>query len=130
MRFEDQDPFDLPDWLGEGRVTWQPDDGSVVGSLVPGRLLSPSGAELACALLAVDQAYPAAVAPDPIRSAAHQAWRNGQVHVASLDGQAALLLPGSLVSADLALEALGRLAQAVGAARGSFQALLRVPPKG
>ena len=34
----DVDPFDLPDWLGEGEVTWTPEGGIHDGHLVPGSL--------------------------------------------------------------------------------------------
>lgn len=128
--FAELDPFDLPDWLGSQPVTWHPDEGGVVGNSIRGRLLSETGDAVDLDLLAVDDAYPAAVAPESVRTAAHLAWRNGQVHAAFREGRATLLVPGSALDADLALRALGRLAKAVGAAPGSFRALLRVPDAG
>ena len=35
------DPFDLPDWVGEGEVTWSSADG-LTGHLVPGTLAGSS----------------------------------------------------------------------------------------
>ena len=78
----DVDPFDLPDWLGEGEVTWTPDCGIHDSHLVGGSLTG-GGESLACALLAVDEAYPKPVADDELRHQAHQAWRHGQVLPAS-----------------------------------------------
>lgn len=125
--FADLDPFELPDWLGSGRVTWRPDEGTVAGSLIHGELASEAGDAVDCDLVAVDQAYPRPIAPDDVRTGAHLAWHHGQVHVTRRDGRPTLLVPGATITADLALEALGRLAQAVGARRGNFQALLQVP---
>ena len=36
----DVDPFDLPDWLGEGAVTWAAETGVRDGHLVPGALMN------------------------------------------------------------------------------------------
>lgn len=119
------DPFDLPDWLGESEVTWAADAGLLAGHRVPGRL-SGAGAELACDLLAIDEAYPEPVTATPLRSRAHQAWRHGQVLLTSYDGRLTLLVPGTGFDADRVLDALERLAKAVGAAPTNFVAQLRL----
>ena len=117
MTLGDLDPFDLPDWLGESQVTWTTDDG-LDGHLVPGALTSGSGTDsrtLPCALLAVDQAYPAPVLDEAVRTRVHQAWRHGQVLLLSQDGRATVATPGTAFTADRVLETLTRLARAVGA---------------
>ena len=68
-----------------------------------------------CDLLAVDEAYPVPVADDGTRLLAHQAWQHGQVLLIAYDGRLALAVPGNRFTADLALDALDRLARAVGA---------------
>lgn len=125
QRLVEVDPFDLPDWLGERDVVWSSDVGLRTGHRVPGRLVSGPD-ELACDLLAVDEAYPQPVTATPLRSAAHQAWRHGQIHLASYDGRLALLVPGTAFDADRALEAVGRLALAVGASPVRYAVQLRV----
>ena len=60
MTFVELDPFDLPEWLGEGPVAWATDKGPG-GHLVAGRLTGAPDQSLACDLLAADQAYPAPV---------------------------------------------------------------------
>lgn len=132
---EDIDPFDLPEWLGEGDVVWVADGGVRASHLVPGRLTcgvtsgaGDAGATLdqPCDLLAVDEAYPAPVADDATRLRAHQAWQHGQVLLVSYDGRLALAVPGNRFTADCALDALDRLARAVGAQPESFWASLNV----
>jgi hypothetical protein len=108
------DPFDLPDWLGEEAVAWAADRG-LSGHLVAGRLTAGDGAELPLDLLAVDQAYPVPVVDDPTRTAVHRAWRHGQVLLVSRDGRATVAVPGTSFGADRVLEALARVARAVGA---------------
>ncbi|MGH3362286.1 MAG: hypothetical protein ACRDOM_07485, partial [Nocardioides sp.] len=76
------DPFDLPEWLGNGEVTWAPASGVRRGHHVRGELTGPGGDALACDLLAVDEAHPAPVASDATRTAAHLAWRHGQILLA------------------------------------------------
>ena len=120
------DPFDLPEWLGEGEVTWTPECGIHDRHLVPGSLTGTDGASLPCALLAVDEAYPAAVADQRLRHQAHQAWRHGQVHLLSYDDRLTLAVPGTSFTAELVLEVLARLAKAVGARPESFSVLLRL----
>lgn len=124
---EPQDPFDLPEWLGVAEVTWAPDGAVRAGHLVPGELRATASDDLlSCDLLAVDHAWPAPVADEAARLRAHQAWQHGQVDVVRRDGRLALAVPGTSFTADLALEALERLARAVGAEPARFAARLRV----
>jgi hypothetical protein len=122
---EEVDPFDLPDWLGEGDVTWSADAGLRRQHRVPGSLRG-GGNELPCDLLAVDEAYPTPVAEDTTRLRAHQAWRHGQVQLASYDGRLTLLTPGREFTAEGVLDVIGRLAKAVGAAPEHYAVLLRL----
>jgi hypothetical protein len=124
-RVEEVDPFDLPEWLGETEVTWSTERGLRTGHLVAGRLTG-GGAELPCDLLAVDEAYPEAVTDTALRSRAHQAWRHGQLHLASYDGRLTLLVPGTAFDADRVLETMARLAAAVGARPQHFAVHLRI----
>jgi hypothetical protein len=119
------DPFDLPDWLGAGEVTWTAADSVRGGHLVRGELTG-GGGSLGCDLLAADQAYPRPVLDDAWRQQAHQAWTYGQVLVLDYDGRLTLAVPGTGFTADSALEAIGRLAKAVGVAPGRFLAALRL----
>lgn len=125
-RLEDADPFDLPDWLGEGSVTWASDRGVRAGHLVTGTLTTDGRAPLPCDLLAVDEAHPAPVAPDDVRTRAHLAWRHGQILLVEQEGRLTLAVPGRSFTADLVLEALGRLAKAVGASADDYAARLRI----
>lgn len=122
----DVDPFDLPEWLGLGDVVWRSEAGLDTGHLVTGLLSGDEGETLACGLLAVDEAYPQPVTDDASRLRVHQAWRHGQVHLATHDDALVLALPGSRLTPDLVLEAVGRLARAVGARPERFAVLLRV----
>ena len=108
------DPFDLPDWVGEGEVTWASDDG-LRGHVVAGTLSGPSGERLGCDLLAVDQAYPAPVLDEETRTRVHQTWQHGQVLLLTRDGRATVAAPGTSWSADAVLEVFTRVARAVGA---------------
>ena len=81
---------------------------------------------LPCDLLAVDDAYPEPVAADEIRVRAHQVWRHGEVLLASDDGRVLLVVPGSRVAPETVLEAVARLARAVGAPAGSYAVRLKV----
>lgn len=125
MSLADVDPFELPDWLGEGEVTWSAESGLQGGHRVQG-VLRAAGHELACDLLAVDEAYPAPVADDAARLRSHQAWRHGQVHLGSYDGRLTLLVPGREFTAELVLDVVTRLAKAVGAPPGHYAVLLRL----
>ena len=127
----DVDPFDLPDWLGTHDVVWHAEAGLRTGHLVRGRLVADDGAEIACDLLAVDEAYPAPVVDDAGRLRVHQAWRHGQVVIGTLgdgtsDERLVLAVPGTRFGPELVLDALGRLARAVGAHAESYAALLRL----
>jgi hypothetical protein len=109
---EDLDPFDLPDWLGEGAVTWAAETGVRRGHRISGHLTG-AGPEVPCDLLAVDEAHPAPVADEATRTRAHLAWRHGQI----------------LLLADqdrVVLDALSRLAKSVGASPENYVALLRI----
>lgn len=122
----DVDPFDLPEWLGTEDVVWRADSGLLTGHLVAGRLTGAGHDDLACDLLAVDEAYPAPVTDDDSRLRVHQAWRHGQVVVGRYDGRLTLAAPGSAWTPELVLDALGRLARSVGAQSGRYAALLRL----
>jgi hypothetical protein len=127
---DDLDPFDLPEWLGEGEVTWTSKTGLLTAHLVSGVLCGAAGQESPCDLLAVDQAFPAAVVDDADRTRAHQAWRHGQVLLVCRGERPALAVPGCAFTADLVLEALTRLARAVGAEPARFSARLRLGSDG
>ena len=125
----DIDPFDLPDWLGTHDVVWRADVGLRTGHLVRGRLTAGDEdvtGEVVCDLLAVDEAYPAPVVDDATRLRVHQAWRHGQVVIGELDSRMVLAVPGTGFGPDLVLDALGRLARAVGARAERYAALLRL----
>ena len=120
------DPFDLPEWLGEGDVTWTSERGLRTGHLVSGDLCGPGHEQSACDLLAVDQAFPEPVSDDATRTRAHQVWRHGQVLLVSRGERTTLAVPGTSFTAELVLEALTRLARAVGAQPESFSVRLRL----
>ncbi len=122
----DVDPFDLPDWLGVSEVTWVADDGVRSGHRVPGHLAGEGHDDVVCDLLAVDEAFPAPVADEQVRLRVHQAWRHGQVHLIEYDGRLTVAVPGSRFDADLVLDALDRLARAVGASPERYTARLRI----
>jgi len=129
----DIDPFDLPEWLGTGDVVWRADEGLQTGHLVRGRLAADqpddrAGAsqEIVCDLLAVDEAYPAPVVDDATRLRVHQAWRHGQVVIGEHGSRMVLAVPGTRFGPELVLDALGRLARAVGARAERYAVLLRL----
>ena len=122
----DVDPFDLPEWLGTEDVVWRADGGLRSGHRVLGRLTGDGHEDLACDLLAVDEAYPRPVTDDAGRLRVHQAWRHGQVLVVEHDARLALAAPGTTWTAERVLDALDRLARAVGARPERFAALLRI----
>lgn len=126
----DVDPFDLPEWLGTEDVVWQADDGLEQGDSrgvhrLRGRLSGPDD-ELACDLMAVDEAYPEVVTDEATRVRVHHAWRHDQVLVGEYDGRLTLAVPGTRIGPDIAMGALGRLARAVGARPERYAVLLRV----
>jgi hypothetical protein len=124
----DVDPFDLPEWLGTHDVVWRADAGLGTGHHVRGRLTAEPDDDLtiACDLLAVDEAYPVPVVDDETRLRVHQAWRHGQVVVGEVDSRLVLAVPGTRFGPELVLDALGRLARAVGAHAEHYAALLRL----
>lgn len=122
----DVDPFDLPDWLSTGAVVWESEGGLRAGHHVTGTVTGESGDQLPCALLAVDEAYPAPVAGDDVRTRAHQAWHHRQVLLVEQAGTLTLAVPGQRFDAELVLEALARLAKAVGASPDDYAALLTI----
>ena len=124
MSHPEVDPFDLPEWLGEGEVTWAA--GAVCSPTTCGAVLRGAVHEIPCDLLAVDEAYPVPVADDAARLRAHQAWRHGQVHLASYDGRLTLLVPGREFGPEGVLDVVGRLAKAVGASPDHYAVLLRL----
>jgi hypothetical protein len=119
------DAFDLPDWLGEQDVSWTA-VGSLGGASVQGRLEAADGQQLDCDLLAGDVAYPVPVLAVEWRTAAHAAWWRGEALLVEEDGRLTVVLPGTQVTAEPALDAVGRLAKAVGAVPGRFTVVLRL----
>jgi hypothetical protein len=93
---------------------------------VPGALTATGHDPLACDLLAVDDAYPEPVAADPVRVRAHQVWRHGEVLLADGGPRVLLVVPGSRLDTETVLEALARLARAVGAQPDSYAVRLRL----
>lgn len=126
----DVDPFDLPEWLGLVDVTWQPDAGLRTGHHVAGRLIGQGHEPLVCDLLAVDDAYPAPVTDDASRARVHQAWRHDQVVVGEYADRLVLAVPGTAFNPGRALDALARLAKAVGASPDHWAARLVIGTEG
>jgi hypothetical protein len=123
VTFVELDPFDLPDWVGEVAVAWATDEG-LGGHFVRGSLTGPSDQSLPCDLLAVDQAYPAPVLEEELRTRVHQTWSHGQVLLLTRDGRATVATPGTSYTADRVLEAFTRVARAVGADPGHWSVRL------
>ncbi|MGC4111948.1 MAG: hypothetical protein QM747_16340 [Nocardioides sp.] len=124
--YAEQDAFDLPEWLGESEVVWRSENDLRRSHRVVGALLAPGHDPVFCDLLAVDDAYPSPAAADPLRVRAHQVWQNGEVLVARDGDRVLLVVPGSRVPTDAAIQAIGRLARAVGARAGSWSVQLRI----
>jgi hypothetical protein len=124
----DLDPFDLPDWLGTAEVTWAAETGVRSGHHVAGHLECEGDRReaVACDLLAIDEAYPIPVADDDVRKRAHLAWRHGQILLLQQDDRLTLAVPGTGFTADLVLDALSRLAKAVGGSADRYSARLRI----
>jgi len=114
------DAFDLPEWFGTSKVSWHSTSPLGDGPHVTGELDGDPGGSQRLDLLAVDAAYPAPVCPDAERRAAHQAWQYGEVVLLDRDGTICAGVPGRQFDANLAYEALRRLAKAVAADPGSF----------
>ena len=124
---EPVDPFDLPDWVGEGPVTWRASTSLGTSHLVTGELHGgPSEATLGCDVLACDPAYPLPVLSEAWRHDAHQAWALGEMLIVEYDGRVALVVPGTVVTAEPTLEAVRRLARAVGSKPEQFTVALRL----
>ena len=126
QRLTPVDPFELPEWLGEGDVVWTADAGLRTGHAVPGTLTADRHDPLGCDLLAIDEAYPAPVADDRIRHDAHQAWRHGQVLLVDAGERLTLAVPGTGFTADRVLDAIARLAKSVGASADHYSVRLRI----
>jgi hypothetical protein len=124
--YDESDPFDLPAWLGESEVTWEAERGLATGHRVAGVLTAPGREPQPCDLLAVDDAYPEPAAANAVRVRSHQAWRHGEVLVAEDGPRVLLVVPGSRIDTETAVEAIGRLAKAVGARPGSYSVRLRI----
>jgi len=120
MPLEIIDAFDLPEWFGTSKVSWHSTSPLRAGPHVTGELDGGPGEAQRLDLLAVDAAYPAPVCPDAERRAAHQAWQYGEVALLDMDGTVCAGVPGRQFDANLAYEALRRLAKAVAANPGSF----------
>jgi hypothetical protein len=124
------DPFDLPDWVGVGPVTWRASSSLSGSHLVTGELaddqVGPSGTTLVCDVLACDPAYPLPVLSEAWRHDAHQAWALGEVLLVEYDGRLTLVVPGTVVTAEPTLEAVRRLARAVGSKPERFTVALRL----
>ncbi len=129
------DAFDLPEWVGEREVEWT--SATELGTpLVPGELAPHGGPQgedgaaapkpLACDLLACDRAYPEPVLPERWRREGHSQWALGEVLLLDVSGRLTLVTPGVDIGVDTALEALRRLAKAVGAPSSRFIAALRL----
>jgi hypothetical protein len=114
VTFAELDPFDLPDWLGDGPVAWATTQG-LGGHLVAGTLTGAADQLIACDLLAVDQAYPSPVLDEALRTRVHQTWQHGQVLLLDGSGRTTVATPGTAWTADGVLETFSRVARAVGA---------------
>ncbi|HEY6933549.1 MAG TPA: hypothetical protein VI452_09130 [Marmoricola sp.] len=133
------DPFDLPEWLGVEEVGWTAASALADQHRVRGRLDgrpdggasdgtgggAGDGHSIECDLLAVDQAWPRPVVAEEWRRLAHGEWIRGEVLLLRLDGRLTLAFPGTAVEAGRALEAVGRLARAVGVPPARFLVTLR-----
>ena len=120
------DAFDLPEWLGVEPVTWTGESSLDGRSHLLCGSLETAAEQLVCDVLACDVAYPQAVLPERWRREAHSAWLRDEVLLVSRGGRLALAVPGTTVGAELVLEAVRRLAKAVGAAPERFTVALRL----
>ncbi len=113
------DAFDLPDWLGTERVTWQAEDALSHEPIIPGRL---SAVDLVqpLDLLAADAAYPRTVCSPFHRHDAHQAWHFGEVLLLDTGDRVAAAVPTVSFDPNLACEAIRRVARALGAPTANF----------
>jgi hypothetical protein len=120
------DAFDLPEWLAVEEVTWTAITSLGTSPHVTGALAGRSGASLHCDLLACDLAYPRSVLEEKWRAAAHQAWQLGETLLLEYDDRLTLVVPGTSVAVEAALEAVRRLAKAVGAPSSQFTVAIRL----
>jgi len=120
------DPFDLPDWIGEEVVTWRAVSSLSGGHVVTGSLHGQVDQHYDCDVLACDLAYPVPVLSEAWRHDAHQAWTLGEVLAVSYNGRVTLVVPGTAVTAEPVLEAVRRLARAVGSRPDRFTVALRL----
>jgi hypothetical protein len=124
---ETVDPFDLPEWVGEGPVRWHASSSLGGSHRVTGELVGGAeGRTLVCDVLACDLAYPVPVLSESWRHDAHQAWVLGEVLLLRYDGTLTLVVPGTVVTAEPILEAIRRLARAVGSLPERFTVALRL----
>ncbi len=119
------DPFELPEWLGTGEVTWATEQTVAGSAAVTGRF-EQAGVHLAADLMAVDRAFPVVALADDWRTPAHQAWAHGEVLLLEVDERLTLAVPGHALTADLALEALRRFARSIGIRSDRLVAALRL----
>ena len=120
------DAFELPEWLGVEEVTWTAVTSLGSSPQVTGALSAASGATLDCDILACDLAYPRSVLGETWRAAAHQSWQLGETHLIEYDGRLTLVVPGTSVGVETALDAVRRLAKAVGAPSQRFTVAIRL----
>ena len=117
------DAFDLPEWLGTERVTWRAEEALSRESLIVGRL-SATDRDQPLDLLAADAAYPRTVCTARERHDAHQAWHFGEVLLLETGGRVAAAVPTVTFDANLACEAIRRVAKALGAPAANFTVTL------
>ena len=120
------DAFDLPEWLGVEDVVWTAVTSLGKAPRVTGSLQGTSGDVLDCDVLACDLAYPQTVLEEKWRAAGHRAWQLGETELLDYDGRLTLVVPGTRVRVEAALEAIRRLAKAVGAPSSRFTVAIRL----
>jgi hypothetical protein len=114
------DAFDLPEWVGTQAVTWRSEAPLDSGYRIVGELRGDGDHRLPFDLLAADTAYPTVVCSDLERHDAHQAWQFGEVVLLEIDARVCAAVPARLFDANLACEAMRRVARAVGADLSRF----------
>lgn len=117
------DAFDLPDWLGTERVTWRAETVLSDEPIVAGRLRAAER-DQQLDLLAADAAYPRTVCSTHERHDAHQAWHFGEVLLLETGDRVAAAVPAVRFDANLACEAIRRVARALGAPAANFSVTL------
>lgn len=125
LELTDACAFDLPEWLGTEDVTWHSLTGLRTGHVVTGELRA-GDQRTACDLFGVDEAYPEPVADEAWRQRTHRAWRNGQVELGFAHDRLVVSVPDTRVDAERVIEALSRLARAVGASPERWSVNLRI----